>query len=270
MKITILGCGTSGGVPLLGCDCPVCRSPDPRNRRRRASVVVEHEATRILVDTSPDLRTQCMDAGILAVDAVLYTHDHADHSHGIDDLRGLNRAMDQAIHVYGDAPTLASLGRRFGYAFEPVNRSIGWYKPELIPHEITGPFRIGNIDVVPFSQKHGRRTTLGFRFGPVAYSTDVNALDDAAFAVLAGVDVWVVDCLQYRENFVHSHLAQTLDWIRRVRPRRAVLTHMGHAFDYATLARELPPGVEPGRDGLVIEARHERAREIPDLLESLG
>ncbi len=253
MRITVLGCGPSGGVPLVGCDCRVCRGDEPRNRRLRPSILVENAGTRILVDASPDLRAQLLGAGISTLDAVIFTHAHADHTHGIDDLRAINHHIDAPLAAYGDAPTLAALEARFGYAFAPIHPGYGWYKPQLAPREVTGPFRIGAIDVTPFHQRHGRGATLGLRFGDFAYSTDVKTLDEDAFATLDGTRVWLVDCLRPTPNPVHSHLAQTLEWIARLRPARGILTHMGHELDYAELVETLPPGVEPAFDGMVIE-----------------
>lgn len=252
MRVTILGCGTSGGVPRIGNDWGACDPAEPRNRRRRASILVEQDDTRVLVDTSPDLRQQCLDAGIARLDAVLYTHDHADHTHGIDDLRFIAYNMRTRIDLYGDRRTCAVLKRRFDYAFETPPGS--GYPPIVAAHEIDGPFTIGAVPVTPFVQDHGEIDSLGFRFGPIAYSTDLVGLADAAFAVLAGVEVWIVDALRYRPHPTHANLDQALAWIARVRPRRAVLTHMNVELDYRTLKEALPAGVEPAYDGMVIEA----------------
>lgn len=250
MKVTILGCGTSGGVPRIGNHWGDCDPANPKNRRRRVSILIEHEDTVVLVDTSPDMREQCLDANVSRLDAVLYTHDHADHSHGLDELRPLAYQNKKEIPVYGDAKTLATLEHRFQYAFVPES---DYFKPFVRSHVIDGPFTVGTIPVVPFIQHHGDKTSLGFRFGDIAYSTDVVGFPEASFEALDGVDVWIVDALQRRPHPTHSHLAQTLDWIKRVKPRRSILTHMTLDMDYATLVDELPPGVEPGYDGLVIE-----------------
>lgn len=256
MKVTILGCGGSGGVPLIGCRCAVCASPDPRNKRTRVSVLVESATTRVLVDASPDLRQQFLAYDISTVDAVILTHAHADHLHGIDDLRSVNFHRRAPLDVWGDRETLDQATRRFGYAFNaPRTREGSWYAPALVAREIAGPLRIGDLDIQTFAQIHGgdRAPTLGLRFGRFAYSTDAQELPEAAFAALAGVEVWIVDCLQEQPSPAHSHLEQTLAWIARVRPKRAVLTHMNHQIEYAALAARLPAGVEPGYDGLVLE-----------------
>jgi phosphoribosyl 1,2-cyclic phosphate phosphodiesterase len=253
MKITILGCGASTGVPAIGPDWGRCDPSDRRNRRRRVSVLVERSGTILLIDTAPDLREQLLDAGIARIDAVLLTHAHADHLHGIDDIRVINRLMKCPIPLYASAAALAEIGTRFGYVLAPVAAGGPYYKPTLTPHEISGRFAAAGITVVPFVQDHGYSTTLGFRIGGFAYSTDVTELDDNAFAALAGVELWIVDCLRREPHPTHSHLAKTLAWIERLRPRRAILTHMDQSLDYRELAAELPAGVEPGRDGLVIE-----------------
>ncbi|MBI3507006.1 MAG: MBL fold metallo-hydrolase [Proteobacteria bacterium] len=259
LKVTVLGSGSSGGVPLVGCSCAVCKSTDPKNRRLRVSIVVESATTRILVDASPDLRAQLLASGFTKFDAVIFTHAHADHMHGIDELRAINHAVQAPLDCWSDGATLAEARTRFGYAFGAVQDLPGGFYvvPVLRPREIElgRPFRIGDIDIVGFEQLHGgdRTPTLGLRFGRFAYSTDVKTLDATAFATLAGVDTWMVDCLQEQPNWAHSHLAQTLDWIGQVAPRRAVLTHMNHRVDYAGWRARLPAHVEPAFDGLVLE-----------------
>ena len=253
MRVTILGCGASTGVPAIGPNWGECDPADPRNRRRRVSLLVEKGDVAILIDTSPDLREQLIDARVRRLDAVLMTHAHADHLHGIDDIRQLNRLMKAAIPLWADAPTLGEIHRRFGYVLEPPDQPGRFYKPTLEAHQINGPFSVCGVPVVPFAQNHGFSTTLGFRIGLMAYSTDVTELDNAAFAAIAGIELWIVDCMRKAPHPTHSHLAKTLGWIARVRPRRAILTHMDHTLDYRTLAAELPGGVEPGQDGLVIE-----------------
>jgi phosphoribosyl 1,2-cyclic phosphate phosphodiesterase len=253
MRVTVLGCGPSTGVPVIGGNWGICDPKDSRNRRRRVSVLVEVGGVVILIDTSPDLREQLLDAGVSWIDAVVMTHAHADHLHGIDDLRSVNRLMRSAIPLHANRQTLAEIESRFGYVFKPVEPPGHFYKPTIVPHEIAGPFEIGGISVLPFVQDHGFSATLGFRIGGFAYSTDVTELDDNAFAALEGIELWIVDCLRREPHPTHSHLAKTLAWIARVRPRRAVLTHMDQSLDYRELCAELPNGVEPGYDGLVID-----------------
>ncbi len=254
MRVTILGCGPSGGVPLVGCDCPVCTSDEPRNRRSRPSIAVEQGQTRLLIDAATDLREQLLANGLSRFDAVFLTHEHADHTNGIDDLRSINFQMDRPLDVYSSPRTLDLVQQRFGYAFEPNRPDRGWYKPELVPRALDyEPVTIGDIEVLPFSQDHGPLETLGFRFGDVAYSTDTNGLSEAAFEALDGVGLWIVDCLRPGRNSMHAHLDLSLEWIARVKPKRAILTHMNHEFDYQELAKSLPKGVEPAYDGMVVE-----------------
>jgi phosphoribosyl 1,2-cyclic phosphate phosphodiesterase len=255
VRVTILGCGPSWGVPRIGGDWGVCDPANPRNRRRRVSALVEEGGSLLLIDTSPDLREQLLDAEVKRLDAVLFTHAHADHLHGIDDLRSVNWMMQRGIPVYASAQTLTEISRRFGYVFDPVRPEAqsAYYKPVLEPHAVDGPFRAAGVEIMPFVQDHGFSKTLGFRIGDFAYSTDVIELDEVAFAALRGVEVWVVDCIRRKPHVTHTHLAKALHWIARVRPKRAVLTHMDESLDYAALAKELPAGVEPGYDGMVIE-----------------
>jgi phosphoribosyl 1,2-cyclic phosphate phosphodiesterase len=254
MRVTMLGCGGSGGVPMIGGNWGRCDPNNPRNRRLRASILVQSDTTNVVIDTSPDFRQQILDAAVERLDAVLYTHGHADHLHGIDDLRPATFVTGRPIPMYADHQTLADIRKRFRYVLEVREDEQRLYKPLAEPHVIDGPFSVGDLRVVPFAQGHGvSGTTLGFRIGAVAYSTDVVDLPEASFEALAGIEVWIVDCLRERPHATHSHLAQTLAWIERVRPRRAILTHMNHTLDYAVLAAQCPPGVEPGYDGLVIE-----------------
>jgi phosphoribosyl 1,2-cyclic phosphate phosphodiesterase len=264
IALRILGCGSSGGVPRLGEGAPnwgVCDPANPKNRRTRCSALVTQSAgsfeTRVLVDTSPDLREQFLAARIGRLDGVLITHDHADQTHGMDDLRVLTLNEKKRIDLWTDKTALDSLRHKFGYIFESQRGS--GYPPILDAHEISEPltpFAVagpgGNLAVAAFGMGHGRIRSLGFRFGPVAYSPDVDALDEAAFAALAGVECWVVDALRHTPHPSHAHLGRTLEWIARVKPKRAILTNMHVDMDYDALTRELPPGVEPGYDGMTI------------------
>lgn len=255
LKVTILGCGASGGVPMIGCNCPVCASTDPRNKRLRSSIFIEADGVNILVDSSPDLRQQALCNGITRIDAIIYTHTHADHVHGIDDLRSFNYRQNDQIPIYGDAEAMQDLQTRFPYAFQPPRATPAiWMRPSLVPHVVEPlvPFTIGNVTILPFEQVHGAGRTLGIRIGDFAYSTDTNELPDEALNMLAGTRIWIVDCLRYDFSPTHASLPVTLDWIERIRPERAYLTHMSHAFDYTRFAAELPSGIEPAYDGLVI------------------
>ena len=256
MKVTVLGCGGSGGVPLLGPNWGRCNPDNPKNRRRRVSVLVQHEAANMVLDTSPDFRAQMLDAGIARLDAILYTHDHADHTQGIDDVRYM-RSYDQGerIPAYGSAETLRTLTARFPYIFTQGTDGSGHlYKPFLEAKAVEGPFRLGGLDVTPFDQEHGFGTkTLGYRIGPMAYSTDVVELSEAAFAILEGLDLWIVDCLRFEPHVTHAHFEKTIAWIERVKPKHAILTHLNHQIDYDEVRAQCPPGVEPGYDGLSLE-----------------
>lgn len=257
MKIRVLGCGSSGGVPLIGCQCPVCQSSHPRNKRSRVSIVVEEGASRVLVDAPPDLRQQFLTAGLATVDAAIITHSHADHTHGIDDLRTINFNKKGPLDVWATADCLAEMQERFGYAFQPAHATYSWYAPVLVQRMVAAGERltIGDLAIDTFEQGHGeeRGYTLGLRFGRFAYSTDAKTLSEEAFAALEGVDTWLVDCLTEKPNFGHSHLEQTLAWIERVKPRRAILTHMNHTVDYESWTARMPAGVELAYDGLEID-----------------
>ncbi len=252
MKITVLGCGSSGGVPLIGGDWGACDLNNARNRRTRVSILIEQGDTTILVDASPDLREQALACDLKKLDAVIFTHSHADHCHGIDELRSFMRMTKKQTDLYADAETLKELQLRFDYIFHG-SKPINLYKPVVTPHEIDGPFQIGGASITPFAQDHVNMTSLGIRCGDFAYSTDAKNLDEAAFAALAGVKIWVVDCVREKPHPTHSHIEQTLAWIERIKPQRAYLTHMNETLDYAELAAKLPAGVEPAYDGLVIE-----------------
>ncbi len=256
--ITLLGTGSSGGVPRIGGHWGACDPAQPRNRRRRCAALVERIGgrgrTTVLIDTPPDLRDQLLDAQVGSVDGVLFTHDHADHTHGIDDLRMLAFNKKRRVDIYCDAPTRASLTGRFEYCFrQPAHSN---YAPILNVHDIRPPAPVmingaaGPVTATPIEQDHGGMPSLGFRFGALAYSPDVSGLSDASAELLQDLDVWIVDALRYVPHPAHFSVNQALAWIERLKPRRAILTHLHIDLDYATLKRDLPPNVEPAYDGM--------------------
>ncbi len=260
-RFTILGCGSSGGVPRIGTMWGQCDSTNPKNRRRRCGALVERASrggrTSVLIDTSADLREQLLDIRLSAVDGVLYTHDHADHTHGIDDLRMVAYAMKRRIDCFFEMATKRSLEERFSYCFKTAEGSS--YPPILTAKEIFPgqAFKIpgggGDIEALPLGQLHGDITSLGYRFGGLAYSPDISDIPAETVPLLEGLDVWVVDSLRYTPHPSHFHVKKALEWIGRLKPKRAILTHMTTDLDYDTLRRDLPPGVEPAYDGMVIE-----------------
>jgi phosphoribosyl 1,2-cyclic phosphate phosphodiesterase len=261
MRITILGCGASAGVPMIGGadgggDWGECDPNEPRNRRTRSSIVVESEqGQRLLVDTSPDMRNQLLDCRVPRVEAILYTHAHADHITGLDDVRILNRIADRPLDAFATQRTLDELTRRFAYAFRPWEPP-GFYRPVLVPRAVVPgeTLRTAGLAVRLFAQDHGRVETLGLRIGRFGYSTDVVGLDNAAFEALEGVDTWVVGCfLPKGPHWTHADLPAVLEWAARLKPRRTVLTHMGTGMDWAWMLANLPDGVEPGYDGMVLD-----------------
>jgi len=260
LKFTILGCGSSGGVPRPALGWGVCDPNNPKNRRRRTSLLIERRqsggVTRVLVDTSPDLREQLLDAEVDSLNGVLYTHEHADHTHGIDDLRGLFLKQRRVVDVYLDEYTGRMMRARFGYCFESPPGSE--YPPIVREHRLTPgqPVTIegqgGPIAALPFRQEHGDIPSLGFRFGNLAYSCDLSGLHAESLRALAGLDVWIVDALRYRPHPSHFSLADALSWIDRLKPRRAILTNLHADLDYERLRAELPPNVEPAFDGMTL------------------
>ena len=258
LVFTILGCGSSGGVPRIGGDWGECDPTDPRNARRRCSLLVERHdtggTTRVLVDTSPDMRAQLLDAGVGTLDAVIFTHNHADHVHGIDDLRQVVFNLRRRLQVWADGPTQEALYSRFGYAF--VQPKDSPYPPILEMNTIQGDVTVtgagGSVTFQPFKVLHGSIDVLGFRIGDLAYLPDVSDIYPETWAKLAGLDCWVLDALRRKPHPTHAHLAQSLEWIARAAPRRAVLTNMHIDLDYATLDAETPANVTPAHDGLTI------------------
>jgi len=256
MKITILGSGSSAGVPQVGRGWGRCDPENPKNRRLRPSLLVDWSGKRLLVDTSPDLRQQLLAADVRHLDSVLFTHPHADHLHGLDDLRALNRAMDAPLDIYCDDNTLSVIEKRFAYTLEPLREGADvYYKPVLIPHLIAAgdTFEAAGREIRAFDQDHGFSRTLGFRFGRFGYSTDLTEMTDDGFDVVAGVHTWIIGVFSDKPHMTHAHVDKALAWIERVRPERAVLTHLSFELDYGDLSGRLPEGVEAAYDGMVVE-----------------
>jgi phosphoribosyl 1,2-cyclic phosphate phosphodiesterase len=261
MRITVLGSGTSQGVPAIGCDCAVCRSTDPRDKRTRPSILIEldggatpfADAVRsILVDTSADLRAQALAYDVRRVDAILFTHGHADHVFGLDDVRRFNQMQKTAIPCFANDTTVSDLRRMFSYIFE-TPRQKGGGLPKLALFEIVGPFVLGGAEIVPVPLWHGLLPVLGFRIGTFAYLTDCNRLDDAAWPLLEGVRVLILDALRHRTHPTHFTVTEAIEVVHRIGAERAYFTHICHDLPHADTCARLPRGIELAYDGLVLE-----------------
>jgi phosphoribosyl 1,2-cyclic phosphate phosphodiesterase len=263
LRITLLGTGTSQGVPMIGCDCGVCRSTDPRDRRSRPSILIEAtdetpassaaaDVRSILVDTSPDLRTQALAQDVRRVDAILFTHSHADHVFGLDDVRRFNKLQRAAIPCFADAATIADLRRVFAYIFDPATPKGGGI-PKISLNEIAGAFCLGRLEIVPVPLLHGARPILGFRIGSFAYLTDCNQIPDASWPLLAGVTTLVLDALRERPHSTHFSVSEAIDVAARIGATRTYFTHICHDLPHAETCARLPAGVQLAYDGLVLE-----------------
>jgi len=251
-RVTILGSGNSTGVPMANGDWGLCDPNEPRNRRRRASILFEKDGTTILIDAGPDLREQMLSAGVKKLDAVIFTHAHADHSQGVDDLRAFVSYGGTPLPIYGYPELLEQIRGRFSYMFG--GSLAGYYdKPFLQVRETPRRLTIGSLDFEFFEQDHTVCRTLGIRVGSFAYSTDVKSLPGEAFETLAGIETWVVAAVRHEPHIAHAHLDLVLEWIARVKPRHAYLTHLNLTMDYRALHNQLPDGIEPAYDGKVIE-----------------
>jgi phosphoribosyl 1,2-cyclic phosphate phosphodiesterase len=261
LRVTMLGCGSSAGVPRVAQGWGACDPSNPKNRRRRCSILVERVGpdgtTSVLIDTSPDLREQLISANVEKLDGVLYTHDHADHSHGIDDLRPLVQHQRRRVDVYLDATTSTALHEKFSYCFRTPAGSD--YPPIVTEHPIAVGVSVriegagGLIAATPFLLRHGGGTSLGFRFGRFAYCCDVSSIPEESVSLLEGLDLWILDSLRYTPHPSHFSVDEALSWIKRMNPKRAILTNLHSDLDYGTLREMLPVHVEPGFDGLVAE-----------------
>ncbi|MBO1360382.1 MBL fold metallo-hydrolase [Acetobacter sacchari] len=257
MSITVLGCGGSSGVPQIGGpdgrgEWGSCDPAEPRNRRTRSSIVLAGpDGRRILVDTGPDLRAQLLATGIGGIDAIFYTHAHADHIAGLDDVRPLNWAAGRAIEAFGTSETLEEVRTRFDYAFRPWTTK-DFFRPGVVARPIMAGqvLDIAGLSLTVFEQDHGKLNSLGFRCGSFAYCTDVASFTDDVLTLLEDVDTWMVDCFQLKPHSAHGWLERVVEWAGRIRPRRTILTHLGTAMDWAWMQRELPSGIEAAFDGM--------------------
>jgi phosphoribosyl 1,2-cyclic phosphate phosphodiesterase len=250
--VLFLGTGTSHGVPMIGCDCGVCRSDDPRDSRTRPSILFEFDdGLRVLVDTTPDLRLQALRHDIRRVDAILYTHAHADHVMGLDEVRRYNVLSGRPMPIFADAPTLANLRRTFAYAFDP-RLPKGGGVPDLRPWTIGGPFMVGRQEIVPVPLRHGSWMILGFRCGPFAYLTDCNGIPDESMALLGGLDCVVLDALRHRPHPTHFTLDEAVAEAHRIGARQTYFTHIAHELGHAKTSAGLPAGMALAHDGLVV------------------
>jgi phosphoribosyl 1,2-cyclic phosphate phosphodiesterase len=257
IELLFLGTGTSAGVPMIACRCDVCRSTDPRDKRNRASVVVSYGATRVLVDTTPELRLQCVTHGVESIDAVVYTHAHADHVMGLDDVRRFNTVRTGPIDVWADERTFSALGRCFAYAFKEPEAEQKLFRPHLVHRLIDPdePFHVGPLKWTPVPLLHGDLPVLGFRIGRLAYCTDVSKIPEPSFALLEGLDVLVLDALQYKKHTTHFSVEEAIEAAKRIGARQTLFTHIAHALPHEETNRLLPEGMDLAYDGQRVTAR---------------
>lgn len=251
MKLIVFGCGTSTGVPVIGCHCGVCDSADPKNRRTRASLLIQTSGKNILIDTSTDLRAQALSNKIERIDFVLFTHPHADHIHGIDELRTFNMVQKEAIPCYGNEYTIKRIRRVFDYIFEEGVKE-NW-RPNLTTAIIDSNFRLAGVEVAPIDVRHGDSSILGYRIGKAAYLTDCSFIPEASVERLKGLNLLVIGALRYKPHPTHFSIEQAIEFSKAVKPKRTVLTHLSHNLDYAEDNAKLPEGVELAYDGMEIE-----------------
>ncbi len=255
IELLFLGSGTSAGIPMIGCHCPICTSSDPRDRRSRPSVIISYGDTHVLVDAAPELRLQCVANGVERVDAVVFTHAHADHIMGLDNVRRFNTIRGGAMDVWADGATFEVLSRCFGYAFREPNPMEKVYRPHLCHRPIVGPFVVGGQTWTPIPLLHGDMSVLGFRVGKLAYCTDVSRIPDGSYALLRDLDVLVLDGLQLRAHPTHFSIEQAVAAAGRIGARQTWLTHIAHQVMHAEVGRQLPPGVQLAYDGLRVRTQ---------------
>jgi len=249
VELLFLGTGTSAGVPMIGCRCEVCTSPDPHDRRTRPSVVISCSNTRVLVDTTPELRLQCVATGVDRIESIVFTHAHADHIMGLDDVRRFNHAKGGPLDVWADARTHAILRRCFGYAFEEPSPDSKLFRPHLVPRAIDGPFEIGGAEWTPVPLMHGDMPVLGFRVGRLAYCTDVSEIPEPSFALLEDLDVLVLDALQYKRHTTHFSVDEAIEAARRIGAKQTLFTHIAHSLGHEQTNAKLPGGMRLAFDG---------------------
>ncbi len=252
MKLTVLGCGTSTGVPVIGCHCAVCSSTERKNKRTRSSLLIQEKGRNILIDTSTDLRSQSLANGLERIDAVLFTHPHADHIHGIDELRAFNLAQDGAIPCYGGTETVNRIRVIFDYIFRD-DANDGW-KPNLTTEVVEGPFKASGIEITPVAVHHGPAVILGYRVGRAAYLTDCSSIPEGSVELIRGIDVLILGALRHKPHPTHFTIKQAIEASQRAGAKRTILTHLSHNIDYGKDNALLPEGVELAYDGMVVEA----------------
>lgn len=255
LRFTVLGSGTSNGVPMPACTCPTCRSTDPRDRRFRASLCVQCDTATVVVDTTPEFRLQALRAGLQSLDAVLITHTHADHVNGFDDLRSFTCHAAQPLPVYGRAEDMAWIRQRFGYIWNPPQKGGSLPKVDLRP--VATPFAVGPLPVIPVPLLHGCLEVYGYRFGDLAYLTDVSSIPEASFDLLRNLRVLILDAVRYRPHATHFHLEAAMQTARRIGAQRTIFTHLSHDFLHERLENELPPDMIAAYDGLRVTLPHQ-------------
>lgn len=254
IELLFLGTGTSAGVPMIGCHCPVCTSTDPHDRRTRCSVVISYDGKRILVDTTPELRLQCVAHGVNAIDAVVFTHAHADHIMGLDDVRRFNAIKGGPLDIWADQKTFHGIEQAFGYAFKAPDPAAKVFRPHLVRRFIDGPFELEGLTWRPIPLLHGKMHVLGFRVGNLAYCTDVSTMPDDSYDLLHGLDLLVIDALAWHEHPTHFSIAQAMEVVDRVRPKMTYFTHIAHGLGHEETNAKLPPHVRLAYDGLTLQA----------------